>query len=117
MVSNLDEKKLLKITDLIKNNKIFSDIEKSFWLEILPYFSDKQKSDFYAIFFRESEKYRALRLEQIKQSSDLREKQLLEWKNVIRKENDKTSKFVQAKVKERDEKEIQSILDKLKNEQ
>ncbi|MBI4779265.1 hypothetical protein HY797_02325 [Candidatus Falkowbacteria bacterium] len=110
------KKNLLIIIDLIKNSEIFSDAEKIFWLEVLPCLNDKQKNNFYEMLFKGSEKNRILKLQQIKQKLDLKNKQILEWRNIINRENNKTGKFIKAKIKEREKTEIKSILSKLKNE-
>lgn len=106
--------KIQTIIDLIKNNEIFSDMEKNLWMEILPCFDNVQQDEFYKILLQESKEYVDLKLKQKKININLKNKQKQEWKNLISQETDKTNKFIQVKIKELDEEKIKSILNKVK---
>ncbi|MBT4552331.1 hypothetical protein HOC37_05060 [bacterium] len=49
--------KIETVIELIKNNKIFSDEEKSFWLEIIPNLNEIEQEEFYKILLEGSNKY------------------------------------------------------------
>jgi hypothetical protein len=53
--------KIETIIDLIKNNAIFSDDEKSFWLKILPNFDETEQDEFYKILSQGSNEYANLK--------------------------------------------------------
>jgi len=53
--------KIENVIELIKNNNIFSDEEKNFWLEIIPNLNETEQEVFYKILIEGSNKYSNLK--------------------------------------------------------
>lgn len=100
---------LKNILEAIKQNNLFSEEEKQFWLNLVPSFDQAEQTEFYNTLLKSTKGVEKLKAKYNKTVLAMKQEHAKEWQQLVKEENRKTSAYAEKEIKKHSDSKIKQI--------